>query len=83
MLVTDVGGLREIVQDRICGYVVKPKPELIADAIIDFFDNDRKDKFTDGVKQEKEKFSWDKMTAAIIEVYDKSLSPTPPPGGRG
>jgi len=90
MLVTDVGGLREIVQDRICGYVVKPKPELIAHAIIDFFDNNRKEKFTEGVKQEKEKFSWDKMTAAIIEVYDRSLSPTPrqvgagsPPGGRG
>jgi glycosyltransferase involved in cell wall biosynthesis len=70
MLVTDVGGLREIVQDGICGYVVKPKPELIADALIDFFDNDRKDKFKEGVKQEKEKFSWDKMTAAIIEVYN-------------
>jgi len=48
--------LREIVQDGICGYVVKPKPELIADAIIDFFDNDRKDKFTDGVKQERRNF---------------------------
>jgi glycosyltransferase involved in cell wall biosynthesis len=49
---------------------VKPKPELIAHALIDFFDNDRKDKFKEGVKQEKEKFSWDKMTAAIIEVYN-------------
>ena len=36
MLVTDVGGLREIVLDGKCGYVVKPEPEFIAEAIIDY-----------------------------------------------
>ena len=45
MLVTDVGGLREIVPDGKCGYVVKPEPEYIADAIVDYFDNNRKDSF--------------------------------------
>lgn len=69
MLVTDVGGLREIVQDGKCGYVVKPDPELIAEAILDYFDNHREELFTSGVKQEKEKFSWEKMTGAIAEVY--------------
>jgi len=71
MLVTDVGGLREIVRDGKCGYVVKPKPEFITEAILDYFENNRKEGFTEGVKREKEKFSWDKMTAAIIEVYKK------------
>jgi glycosyltransferase involved in cell wall biosynthesis len=70
MLVTDVGGLKEIVPDGRCGYVVKPEPERITEAIIDFYENDRKAQFTEGVKQEKEKFSWDKMTAAIIQVYN-------------
>jgi len=70
MLVTDVGGLKEIVPDGKCGYVVEPKPEFISEAIIDFFDNNRKVQFTEGVKLEKEKFSWDKMTKAIIEVYN-------------
>jgi D-inositol-3-phosphate glycosyltransferase len=70
MLVTDVGGLREIVPDGRCGYVVKPDPQSITEAIIDFFDNNRKEEFTAGVIKEKEKFSWDKMTASIIEVYD-------------
>jgi glycosyltransferase involved in cell wall biosynthesis len=69
MLVTDVGGLSEIVADGKCGYVVKPEPNQIAEAIIDFFDNNRKDEFTEGVMREKEKFSWDKMTASILEVY--------------
>jgi len=74
MLVTDVGGLREIVPDKICGYVVQPHPEDISEAIIDYFDNDRSELFTEGVKREKEKFSWDKMTASIIEVYDKCIT---------
>ena len=69
MLVTDVGGLREIVTDQECGYVVKPEEGAIADAIVDFFENKRKESFMEGVKQEKEKFSWDKMTKAIMEVY--------------
>jgi len=75
MLVTDVGGLREIVPDRICGYVVKPEPEEITESILDYFNNNRKVYFTEGVKQEKEKFSWDKMTASIIEVYNKIRTP--------
>ena len=71
MIVTDVGGLREIVPDGRCGYVVKPDPEEITESIIDYYDNDRVATFTAGVKQEKEKFSWDKMTASILEVWNK------------
>jgi D-inositol-3-phosphate glycosyltransferase len=71
MLVTDVGGLSEIVTDGECGYTVKPEADYIAAAILDYFDNNRKDLFTAGVKKEKEKFTWDKMTRSINEVYDK------------
>lgn len=81
MLVTDVGGLKEIVPDGKCGYVVKPEPMAISDAIADFFDNNKKELFTKGVKQEKERFSWDRMTSAILEVY-KAATPKPPKGHR-
>lgn len=73
MLVTDVGGLKEIVPHEKCGYVVQPQPEAIADAIIDYFDNDRKDAFSECVRKEKEKFSWNKMTDAVTEVFYKCL----------
>ncbi len=69
MLVTDVGGLREIVPDGKCGYVVNPDADSIAKAIADFYDNDRERSFSEGVKDEKEKFSWSRMTASILEVY--------------
>jgi D-inositol-3-phosphate glycosyltransferase len=71
MIVTDVGGLREIVPDGKCGYVVPPLSGAIADSIDDFFSNRRDKIFTDFVKEEKKRFSWDKMTSAIIDVYKK------------
>jgi glycosyltransferase involved in cell wall biosynthesis len=77
MLVTDVGGLSEIVTAGKCGYVVKPESVFIADAIVDYFENDRKAFFTEGVRQEKGKFSWDKMTGAIMEVYGRCLGTNP------
>jgi len=39
MLVTNVGGLAEIVPDGKVGYVVQPNATAIADAINDFYDN--------------------------------------------
>lgn len=73
MLVTDVGGLREIVGDKKCGYVVPPVPEEIAEAIIDYFENKRQEEFSIGVRKEMEKFSWDRMTASVIGVYDECI----------
>jgi D-inositol-3-phosphate glycosyltransferase len=74
MLVTNVGGLSEIVLDGKCGYVVETKPDSIAGAILDYFDRDRKEQFTEGVRKEKEKFTWDKLTDSISEVYHKSIT---------
>ena len=71
MIVTDVGGLKEIVPDQKCGYVVNPDPESIFDAILDFYENDRKEEFTRNVMNEREKYSWSGMTASVTAVYDK------------
>jgi glycosyltransferase involved in cell wall biosynthesis len=73
MLVTDVGGLKEMVQNEKCGYVVEPDPKNIADAIIDYFDNNRKAAFIECVKKEKERFSWNKMTDAVTEVFYRCM----------
>ncbi len=69
MLVTDVGGLKEIIPHGKCGYVVKPDSQSIADSMVDFYDNHRKEQMTEGVRQEKQRFTWDKMTSTISEVY--------------
>lgn len=71
MLVTDVGGLGEIIPHGKVGYVVKPGPEAITEAIFDFYSNDRNDFFTGNVISEKEKFSWGTMVETIEIVFDK------------
>ena len=65
MLVTKVGGLAEIVPDGKAGYAVEPEPTKIADGLVDFFKNKRLQQFTEGVMDEKRKYSWSKMTHAI------------------
>jgi D-inositol-3-phosphate glycosyltransferase len=71
MLVTDVGGLSEIVPNGRCGYVVKTDPKAIIRAIVDYFDNHRNKEFTAEVRKEKEKYTWNKMTASITDVFHK------------
>lgn len=71
MLVTDVGALREIVPDGKVGYVVEPEPVKIADAICDFYDNEREDFFESNIIEEKKKYEWSKMTKTIMKLYEE------------
>jgi D-inositol-3-phosphate glycosyltransferase len=59
------------VKNGVSGYVVEPVPEDIAEALIDYFENNRMEAFTEGVRQEKNRFGWDNMTASVIDVYDQ------------
>lgn len=70
MLVTDVGGLGEIVENRRSGYVVPPDVQAIADAIVDFYENNRREAFERETMKLKERFSWEKMTQVMMELYD-------------
>jgi glycosyltransferase involved in cell wall biosynthesis len=72
MLVTDVGGLGEIIPHGKVGYVVNPGSEAITEAIFDFYNNDRNDYFTQNVISEKEKFSWGTMVETIEIVFDNT-----------
>ena len=66
MVVTNVGGLPEIVPDGRCGYVVDPNPQSIAIAIADFYAN-RPD-FSEGIVAQKLQFSWSRLTAALLSL---------------
>lgn len=68
MLVTDVGGLAEMIPDGKAGYVVRPEAGAVADALADFFGNERLGSFDDGLKEEKQKYGWSKMTEALIRI---------------
>jgi len=68
MLVTDVGGLAEIIPNGKVGYVVAPDAQSIADALVDFYENDRGKFFSENVKIEKEKYAWSRMTGGIVDI---------------
>ena len=74
MLVTDVGGLGEIIPHGKVGYVVNPGPEAITEAIYDFYSNNRGEFFTSNVIGEKEKFSWGTMVETIDIVLNNIVN---------
>lgn len=71
MIVTNVGGLAEIVPNGKAGYVVEPDEKEIADAIVDFFGNNRQDEFKEGLLFEKRKYAWSNMTKSVKKAGEK------------
>jgi D-inositol-3-phosphate glycosyltransferase len=70
MLVTDVGGLAEIVPHNKVGYVTSQNPTEIADAIIDFYTNNKEEEFSDNTSLEKKRFSWKFFIEVLDELMD-------------
>ncbi|MBS4012227.1 MAG: glycosyltransferase family 4 protein [Bacteroidetes bacterium] len=72
MVVTNVGALPEMVNHGKAGYVVEPDEKQIANAIGDFFENNRAGVFANTIIEEKKRFSWESLVNSIFEVYDKT-----------
>lgn len=69
VVVTNVGGLPDIVEDGKTGYVVNPKsPDEIAMSIIDFYKNNRENELIDEVKKEAYRFEWDRIVEKMGEL---------------
>lgn len=68
MIVTNVGGLPELVENGKAGYVTKITPEAIAAAIEKFYDEQQLQPMSDFVAIEKQKYSWDKMMDSLWSV---------------
>lgn len=68
-LVTNVGGLGEIIPDKVAGYVVEPSGKAIAEGIKDYFENNRIVSFTEGMKKEKQKYDWKIFVDEVINLF--------------
>ncbi len=65
MIVTNVGGLPSLVPDGKVGLVAEPNAAAIAAKIVEYFTKDVQF-FIEHLKEEKKKFSWEKMVEAIL-----------------
>ena len=72
MLVTNVGGLAEIVPHGKVGYVTEPNAEDIAEALVDFTTNKSESDYHEGILEEKSKYAWSNMTKALFTVADQT-----------
>ena len=68
MLVTNVGGLGEIVHDHKMGYACAPNAEDIAEDLMDYYQNKRQEAYTAYLQKEKTKYAWSNMTRAFLKV---------------
>ncbi|HEY8389315.1 MAG TPA: glycosyltransferase, partial [Parasegetibacter sp.] len=67
MVVTNVGGLPDLVPDKKVGLVVEPDPQSIADGIQEFFKLGE-EHFLPHIRTEKEKYSWNRMVDAVLSL---------------
>ena len=72
MLVTNVGGLPEIVPDGKIGYVVEPEPKPIADALCRFFTENKQEEFSHNVIEEKKKYAWSTFTEIMSNLISEA-----------
>jgi glycosyltransferase involved in cell wall biosynthesis len=68
MIVTNVGGLSEMIPNNVVGYVVQPEPESIKNAIIEFYENNKVNEFRNNILTEKKRFSWDGLINTISDI---------------
>lgn len=69
MVVTDVGGLAEVVPDGEVGYVVEPQPRAIADGILKFFrEENAGERMRAAIQREKAKYSWAEFIRVVMET---------------
>lgn len=72
VIATNVGGLPEVIADGKTGYIVEPKnPKALAEAVIRFFDENKSEEFTENVRKEAYRYSWDRMNEAVVRLTEK------------
>ncbi len=70
VVVTNVGGLPDVVTDGKTGYVVETKNSTrLAEAVIRFYSEDKEKEFVENIRKEAYQFSWERMTEAITQLF--------------
>ena len=73
VIATKVGGLPEVVLDGKTGYIVPPKDhKALAEAVCRFFRDNKAEEFTENVRKEAYRYSWDRMNELVQRLTEKT-----------
>ncbi len=70
MVLTNVGGLSEYVNDKKDGYLVDVNPEAIVSALKDYYVNKRESQFVAEIKNKKSSYSWKNLAGKFDSLYN-------------
>ena len=70
VIVSNVGGLPEIVDEGKTGYCVEPSSNAFAEAIKAFYEKDNISELNSNISDYKSQFSWNAMVNAIEELVN-------------
>lgn len=73
MVVTNVGGLPEVVPDGKAGFVVSPEPAAIAAGVERFFSGNYSRQMQVGLREEKAKYSWETFVEVLLQTVAPRL----------
>lgn len=68
MIVTNVGGLPDMVQHERTGLITQPDPDALAEAIAEAFLHGT-EHFKPGLKEFKKQFTWDTFAHSLLSLY--------------
>lgn len=69
VITTNVGGLPDVVANEKTGLVTQPKnPKALAKAITKFYKENKEKEYSQNIKKEKQKFSWEKYVDLVGEI---------------
>lgn len=68
MIVTNVGGLAELVPDNKVGFVTEVSSQQIAEAIIRFYSENKEDTFSANIETEKQRFTWQNLCRELLSM---------------
>jgi len=67
VVVSNVGGLPEVVANGETGFICEPNPNSIAESIVKYFNKDP-DFFSQNINEYKKQFSWDNFAEIVLEL---------------
>jgi glycosyltransferase involved in cell wall biosynthesis len=74
VIVTDVGGLSEVVKNGLTGFIVPPQnPRALADAVVKFYQDKREKEFASNIQEEKKQYGWDTFVERLESLMKQDI----------